>query len=231
LYCYNSSANKGRCAQVCRRKYKITDIDTNKELIVDNNFIMSSSDLCTIGMLPELVASGVTVLKFEGRGRAPEYVHTVISTYKKALESIKEGTFNKEKVAEWNKDLGTVFNRGFTQNFYMGRNISEWSGVYGSKATKQKVLAGKVEKYYPDIKVVQIVANIEIEVGSEFIITGVTTGVVTDNLKDVQVSEKLVKTIKKGEKFTFVLDEKVRKNDKFYIVNKRLTYQDGQNID
>ncbi|NCT55918.1 U32 family peptidase [bacterium] len=230
LHCYNTSANKGKCAQVCRHRYKVTDIDTNQELVVDNNFIMSSSDLCTVGMLPQLVQAGVKVLKFEGRGRPAEYVDTVISTYKEALKSISEGTFNGKKVDKWNKDLGTVFNRGFTQNFYMGRKMDEWAKVYGSKATKQKELAGDVEKYFSKIKVVQVKANIPIKSGAEFLITGPTTGAVTETLKDIVVNEKVVKTVKKGTSFTFVLDKKVRPNDKFYIVTKRLVYQDGKDI-
>ncbi|MBD3280505.1 U32 family peptidase, partial [Candidatus Dojkabacteria bacterium] len=69
LYCSNTSANRGKCSHMCRRSYRVTDISTGKELIVDNNFVMSSADLCTIGMLPELVEAGVYILKIEGRGR------------------------------------------------------------------------------------------------------------------------------------------------------------------
>lgn len=225
LHCNNTSANKGKCSQICRRRYKVTDIDTNQELVVDNNFIMSSSDLCTIGMLPELVKSGAKVLKFEGRGRPPEYVDTVISTYREALTSISEGTYSDNKVAKWNKDLGTVFNRGFTQNFYMGKPLNEWAAVYGSKATEQKALAGTVERYYPKIKVVQVNTTLPIKGDSKFLITGDTTGAVKGKLKNVQVDGNLVKEVKKGSTITFELDKRVRPNDKFFIVSKREVLQ------
>lgn len=220
LFHYNTSANRGRCAQVCRHQFTVTDQNTGKKLKIDNNFIMSSADLCTIGMLDKLVASGVICLKFEGRGRPPEYVEKVISTYKKALQSIDEDTYTQEKIEQWNKDLGTVFNRGFSENFYMGRKVNEWSHGAGSQATTTKIELGIVEKYYPKIKVVQIKIRTPetITINDNLIITSEKTGLVKTQIKEMMIDDKKVKIATKGDEVTFLLDEKVHKNDMVYVV-------------
>jgi U32 family peptidase len=223
LYAYDRSANRGQCTQVCRKKYKVTDVANGKELIVDNNFIMSSADLCTIGMLPQLVKAGVDVLKFEGRGRPPEYVFTVIKTYKEALDSIKDGSYSKELVEKWNKRLKTVFNRGLSEGFYMGRKMSEWAKGDGSQATHTKIQLGIVERYYPKLKVAQIKiqANQSIDLGEEFLITSDKTGLVKITPQELRIDEKNVKKAHQGDEITFKIDEKVRKGDGVYVMRKK----------
>lgn len=223
LYCSNTSANRGKCSQMCRRAYKVTDISTGKELVVDNNFVMSSADLCTIGMLPELVEAGVYILKIEGRGRSPEYVDTVIRTYKEALNSVADGSYSTEKIKEWNKALKTVFNRGFTQNYYMGYPVGAWAGVHGSKATEEKTLVGKVLHYYPKVKVAEVIieGNHEIEEGEKFSITGDTTGVLVGTLDGMLIDEKKVQKAGKSDIVTFKVAKRVRKNDKVFVIRKR----------
>jgi putative protease len=180
LYAYNRSANRGQCAQACRRPYKVTDITNGKELVVDNNYVMSASDLCTIGMLDKLLEAGCDVWKFEGRGRPPEYVDTVISTYKEGIDAVEKGTYDKTKIDEWNKKLGTVYNRGKSAGFYMGRTLDEWAGSNHGQATKAKIFSGKVEHYYSKIKVAQVkLLSPEIlQDGEEYLIIGNTTGLV-----------------------------------------------------
>ena len=220
LYCYNASANRGRCTQVCRRKYKVVDPDTGKELTVDNNYVMSSADLCTIGMLDKLVNSGISVLKFEGRGRSPDYVDLVIRTYREALKSINEDTYTLDKILQWNKDLKTVFNRGLSQGYYMGRTVEEWSGVNGSKTTDEKVQIGLVEKYYPKAQIVQVLIQSQNSVnrGDEFMIIGPETGVVRGELTEFWLNEILAQTAKQGDVITFKSAIPVRKNDIFFIL-------------
>lgn len=222
LFHYNTSANKGQCAQVCRHQFKITDTATGKELVIDNNFVMSSADLCTIGMLDKLVESGITCLKFEGRGRPAEYVKKVISTYKQALDAISHNTYSSKKIEEWNKDLGTVFNRGFTENFYMGRKVSEWSMGAGSKATTKRIQVGIVEKYYPKIQVVQVLiqAKVLVEKGDNFIITSEKTGLVESQIETLMINEKKVDQAEQGDVITFKIDQKVRKNDMMYLIKQ-----------
>ena len=225
LYCYNTSANRGRCTQICRRKYKVVDADTGSELVVDNNYVMSSGDLSTIGFLDKIVDAGVSVLKFEGRGRAPEYVDTVIRTYKEALKSIEDGSYTDDKIEKWNKDLESVFNRGLTNGYYMGRRFDEWSGVSGSKATNEKVLIGTVEKYYPKAKIAQVLieAKEDIMKGEEYIIIGKTSGVVKGKLDDVLANDKPAAVIHQGDVVTFKVPERVYKGDKFFVWRRRIS--------
>ncbi len=222
LFHTGRSANRGQCSQICRRPFKVTDIASGKELVVDNNFVMSSADLCTIGMLDELVKTGVACLKFEGRGRKPEYVNTVISTYKEALQSIKEGTYTTEKVEKWNQDLGTVYNRGFTQNFFMGRKIDEWSRGSGSKATTKRVQIGIVQKYYPKINIAQILiqAKETLKIGEKYIVTSDKTGLVTGTIQSMMIDDTKVESADQGSVVTFEVEMRVRKGDEVYVIRK-----------
>lgn len=222
LYAYDRSANKGQCTQVCRKKYKVTDMTNGKELVIDNNFIMSSADLCTIGFLPQLVEAGVDVLKFEGRGRPPEYVFTVIKTYREALDSIKDGSYSQELVNKWNKRLKTVFNRGLSEGFYMGRKMSEWARGDGSQATHTKVQLGIVQRYYPKLKVAQIkIQASDLDLGEEILITSDKTGLIKVTPEELWVNENKVKKTHQGDEVTFKISEKVVKGDGVYVMRKK----------
>lgn len=209
LYHYNLSANRGKCVQMCRRKYRVIDMETQKELELDNNFIMSRSDLCTLGMLPKLIASGVSVLKIEGRGRGPEYVDMVVKTYRKALNAIENKKYNQKFIDKSLKNLKTVFNRGFSTGFYMGRNQEEWAKSENNKATDLKQLIGQIVHFYPKAGVIEILKNDQVKAGEKFIITGPTTGIVRG---------KFEKIIVDGDKMTFKIDKKVRVNDKLFLI-------------
>lgn len=188
LFDTGKSANQGKCSQICKRKFKVID-DTGKELIIDNNYVMSAADLCTIGMLPELIEAGANVLKFEGRGRPAEYVDTIIRTYKEALESIGKGEYTEENIKKWRVKLGTEFNRGQSEGLYRGLKFSEWAGTHGSKATKEKFSIGKITNYFKNVGVAEITiqAKEEIKLGEEYLITGETTGAVRGELKEWKV--------------------------------------------
>jgi len=222
LYAYDRSANKGQCTQVCRKKYKVTDMTNGKELVIDNNYIMSSADLCTIGFLPQLVEAGVDVLKFEGRGRPPEYVYTVVKTYREALDSIKDGAYSQELVNKWNKRLKTVFNRGLSEGFYMGRKMSEWAQGDGSQATHIKVQLGIVQRYYPKLKVAQIkIQASDLDLGEEILITSDKTGLIKVTPNELWVNENKVKKTHQGDEVTFKISEKVVKGDGVYVMRKK----------
>lgn len=219
LFCYGSSANKGKCTQVCRRKFKVTDIETGKELEVDNNYIMSPKDLCTIGMLDKLIDSGVKILKIEGRGRPAEYVDTVVRCYKEALESIIDGSYSKEKIEDWNKRLNTVFNRGLSTGLFMGRDMDEWAGGSGNQASYEKILVGKVLNYFPQSEVAHIVVHSDVVIneGDECLITGDTTGLVRCEYTGMRLDKEDLKSVKQGDSFTLKVPEVVRKNDIVYV--------------
>ena len=152
----NYSANRGACMQLCRRAYTVKDKDTDLELEVDNEYIMSPKDLKTIHFLDKILDAGVSVLKIEGRGRSPEYVKTVTRCYREAVEAYVEGSFTRDKVEQWDKELETVYNRGFWDGYYLGRKMGEWSEQYGSQASKKKIYIGKVSNYFSRIGVAEI---------------------------------------------------------------------------
>ncbi len=224
LATYNASANRGACLQNCRRSYKLTDDETGEELVVDNKYIMSPKDLCTIGFVDKLIDAGISVMKIEGRGKAPEYVATVTACYKEAVESYFAGTYTQEKIQEWTKRLETVYNRGFWQGgYYLGKKLGEWSGAYGSRATKEKKYLGIAKNYYPKAKIAHFVLEAgEIKTGDEIIITGPTTGVLQAHLEGLFVNEKQVILAKKGEEVTFPISQKIRKNDKLFVVKNKI---------
>ncbi|MBS3169655.1 U32 family peptidase [Candidatus Woesearchaeota archaeon] len=220
---YNSSANRGACLQNCRRSYKIIDEETGDELVVDNKYIMSPKDLCTIGFIDKILEAGVSVLKIEGRGRAPEYVDMTVKTYREAVVSYYAGTYTPEKVEHWISELEKVFNRGFWHGgYYLGKKLGEWSGAYGSKATTEKVYLGKVRNYYQKTKVGEFVMEAgTMNVGDEIYIMGPTTGVVQTTVSSLMLNEKTVSVAAKGAVITIPIEEKIRENDQLYKIVER----------
>lgn len=219
LYMYNTSANCGSCSQPCRRDFTVTDKSTGKQLDIENEFVMSTEDLCTIGMLDEIISSGVVSLKIEGRGRPAEYVDVVVRCYKEAILAIKEGSFTDKKVEEWNKQLGSVFNRGLSEGFYRGKAFSYWSKRSNSKATTKKIFVGKVIHYYKDQSVAKITTNAEsFSVGDEGLILGKTTGFMRIQPDEIRCDEKSVATVGKGMEMTVKVPSKVRANDLLYKI-------------
>jgi len=213
LYHYNLSANRGKCVQVCRRKYEVKDKDTGKELVLDNDWVMSRSDLCTIGLLEKLIETGIKTIKIEGRARSADYVDKVVRVYKKALELIKENNFGKKEKEELMEELKTVFNRGFSSGFYMGRTTDEWASGENNLATETKTLLGSIEHFYQKINVAEIKLNKNYRVnnGDEYIIIGPSTGVYRDKFFEIKMEK---------ETLTFKTKQKVRKNDKLFLVKR-----------
>ncbi|MDR3118340.1 MAG: U32 family peptidase [Mediterranea sp.] len=216
------SANRGACMQVCRRAYTVRDKETDVELEVDNQYIMSPKDLKTIHFMNKMIDAGVRVFKIEGRARGPEYVRTVVECYKEAIHACVDGTFTEEKITAWDERLKTVFNRGFWDGYYLGQRLGEWSRNYGSEATGRKVYVGKGMKYFSHIGVAEfLVEAAELSVGDKLLITGPTTGAVFVTLDEARVDLKPVQTVRKGERFSMKIEDKIRPSDKlFKIVNK-----------
>lgn len=216
LHTNNSSANRGACVQNCRRTYEVTD-DEGNEFLIDNEYIMSSKDLCTIGFVDDMIHAGVKVLKIEGRGRAPEYVKTVTRCYKEAVNAVLQGTYTKEKIQEWDKQLATVYNRGFWSGYYLGQEMGEWSDTHGSQATVRKTFIGQGIKYYPKSAIAEFrLDSHSLAVGEKILITGPTTGVVELVVEELRVDNQPVTHVKKGVLFTTPVAEIVRPSDKLY---------------
>ena len=219
LHTQNSSANRGACVQNCRRTYKVIDIEDGHELEIDNEYIMSPKDLCTIDFLDQVIDSGVKVLKIEGRARAADYVSTVIKSYREAIDAYYDGTYNKEKVAGWMERLNKVYNRGFWSGYYLGQKMGEWTDSSGSKATQKKVYIGKGVHYFPKSKVAHFkVESQSIKVGDQVLITGPTTGVIETSISAMRVDDSEVKEAGRGDEITFPLDKLIRSSDKIYKI-------------
>jgi len=219
----NASANRGACTQNCRRSYKVIDEENGNELVIDNKYIMSPKDLCTIGFLDQILAAGVSVLKLEGRGRSPDYVQTVTKCYREAADAIENKTYNEEKVKNWIKELETVYNRGFWQGgYYLGKQLGEWSGEYGSQATKHNEQIGRVTNYFRKSNIGEFVLEAgELKVGEEVLIIGDTTGTLKFKIESFLVNEKSATDAKKGDVITFPVPERVRINDKLFVSRDR----------
>ena len=219
LHQYGASANRGECYQACRRTYLLTDKETGQEIEVDNEFILSPKDLCTISYIDRIIDSGVSILKIEGRARSPEYVKTVTSCYSEAINAYMNGTFNKEEINKWESRLMTVYNKGFWEGYYLGRKTTEWSSIYGSAATKRKIYIGKGTNYYARINVAEFIIEYDLlSTGDEILITGPTTGVIQTTIKEIRTDNGSVNSVIKGEKFTIPLDKTIRPSDKLYKI-------------
>lgn len=218
----NHSANRGACMQVCRRSYIVHDKESDIELEVDNKYIMSPKDLKTIRFMDKMMEAGVRVFKIEGRARGPEYVHTVVSCYKEAIQSYLDGTLTEEKKDAWDERLKTVFNRGFWDGYYLGQRLGEWSKTYGSEATERKVYVGKGIKYFSNIGVAEfLIEASEISVGDKLLITGPTTGAIFIDLDEIRYDLKPVQAAHKGEHISIKVPSKVRPSDKLYKLEKK----------
>ena len=228
LYTNNASANRGACLQNCRHAYKVTDLENGQEMVLDNHYIMSAADICTIDFLDKFVDAGISVLKIEGRGRAPEYVYTIVSTYKKALKDIAGGTYTKEKIDGYFKDLETVFNRKLSHgNFFLGKEIGEYSDKYGSKATEERIYKGKVTNYFKELGVAEITLEAgSLKVGEKFLITGNKTGVSFGNIEEIRIDDQSVNEAGPKSILSIKVPERVRKNDQLFIIVKKENEQD-----
>jgi len=217
LHEQNVSANRGACTQICRRSYTVKDKDSDIELDIDNQYIMSPKDLRTIHFMDRMIESGVRVFKIEGRARGAEYVRTVTECYKDAIISYLDGSYGQAKVDIWTDRLSTVFNRGFWDGYYLGQKLGEWTGNYGNAATKRKVQIGKGIKYFPNAGVAEfLMESLTLKVGDEILITGPTTGAITSLVEEIRVDQKPVSETVKGEYFSIKIADKIRPSDKLF---------------
>jgi putative protease len=217
LHELNASANRGACTQICRRGYTVRDRETDMELDIDNQYIMSPKDLKTVHFMNKMMDAGVRVFKIEGRARGPEYVRIVTGCYREAVKAYCDGTFSEEKVAAWDERLKSVFNRGFWDGYYLGRRLGEWSRRYGSDAAKRKEYVAKSIKYFSDIQVAEFeMESGSLRAGDEILITGPTTGALFRTVKEIRVAMKPVPETVKGERFSIKTDGKVRPSDRMY---------------
>lgn len=216
---FNTSANRGACVQPCRRGYTVQDRDQEITLAIENEYIMSPKDLCTLPFLDKVLDAGVKILKIEGRGRSPEYTKVTVGVYSEAVKALQNGEFTEEKVAEWTERLRSVYNRDFWDGYYLGRKTGEWTQRYGSQATKTKIFVGTVTNFFAKINVAEIrMETQDLKVGDNIMIIGPTTGVYEDKLSEIRVDLKPVEATEKGELCSIPVKDVIRRGDKVYKV-------------
>ena len=220
LHEYNASANRGSCYQLCRRGYQVTDLETGMQLEIDNKYIMSPKDLCTIEFVDKIIDAGVTVFKIEGRARAAEYVKRVTSAYREAADAVCNGSYDKKLSGELKARVSSVFNRGFWDGYYQGAKLGEWSDVYGNKATRKKRYVGKVTNFFSNLSVAEVLVETgELRTGDQILITGPSTGVIECEAQEIRVDLKVTEKAVKGEYCSIPVPAgvKLRRSDKIYI--------------
>lgn len=219
LHTQNAAANRGACVQNCRRPYTVTDTETGEQLEIDNEYIMSPKDLCTIDILDQLIDSGVDVLKIEGRTKGADYVQVVTKCYRDALDAVLDGTYTAEKAAAWKKEMETVYNRGFWEGYYLGRKLGEWTPQPGSAATEKKIYIGKGSKYYPKISIGEfILESGSLRIGDTMMVTGPKCGMVKETISTLMVNGEPATEAVKGDKITLKFDTKVTPSNKLYKI-------------
>ena len=235
---YGASANRGSCYQLCRRGYRVTDLETGRELEIDNKYIMSPKDLCTIEFIDKIIDAGISVFKIEGRARSAEYVKIVTSAYRQAAdaccsipanqtlqssESATEndgvmGCYTEEMKRQLKERLSGVFNRGFWDGYYQGARLGEWSEVYGNKAARKKVYAAKITNYFSKLGVAEVLVEAgEIKVGDDILIIGPSTGCIELKIAEIRVDLKPVEKAVKGDLCSIPVTDKLRRSDKLYL--------------
>ena len=216
---FNSSSNRGACLQLCRRSYDVREREEGYELALDNEYIMSPKDLCTLPFLDRVLDAGVEVLKIEGRGRSPDYTKLTVEVYSEAVKAIQEGTFTQEKIDAWMQRLRSVYNRGFWEGYYLGRKTFEWSKQYGSHATQTKLYIGQVTNYFSKIGVAELrIETYDLNVEDSIMIIGPTTGVYEDGVREIRLDDGPVPRAVKGDLCSIPVKSVVRRGDKVYKI-------------
>ncbi|MBQ7709675.1 MAG: U32 family peptidase [Bacteroidales bacterium] len=232
LAAYGESANRGNCLQACRRGYLLTDYETGDAIHVDNKYLMSPKDLCTIEFLDKFVDAGVKVFKIEGRARSADYVQVTTKCYRHAADAVADGTFTPSLGTSMKESLSTVFNRGFWNGYYLGEKMGEWSAKYGSSATRTKVYVGYVTNWFAKLNVVEIqVDATDLHRGDDLLFIGHKTGLLEARADDLRVDYEPASVARQGIRCSLALSAEIlpddlanpgerihpRRNDKVYI--------------
>lgn len=219
LHTQYASANRGACIQNCRRPYVVTDKEDGFEFEIDNEYIMSAKDLCTIDLVDQIMEAGVSVLKIEGRGRAADYVHTTTRCYQEAVQAVLDKNYTPEKIDRWRAELSKVYNRGFWEGYYLGRKLGEWTNQHGSLALEKKVYVGRGSRYYPKLKVGEFLLEAgKLDAGDTVMVIGRHEGVHQMRLDDWRVNGDAATTANKGDRITLPCDYKIWPDDKLYKI-------------
>jgi putative protease len=220
---YNHSANRGACFQPCRRSYRVTDEETGEELVIDNKYVMSPKDICTIQYLDKIAAAGISVLKIEGRGRSADYVEVTTRVYREALDALAAGTYTPEKFDPWIAELGKVFNRGFWHGgYYCGTKLGEWAGASDSQASEQRDEVGVLSNFFIKASIAEFTLRRRaIKNGDPLLIEGPTTGALRFTAEGLRVNGEPVNEAQPNDIVTLALPRKARRQDKVFLLSPR----------
>ena len=187
------SANRGKCAQLCRRAWHVKD-ESGNELKLENSRVMSAKDLCALPFVEKMKRAGVKSFKIEGRNRSPEYVSVVVGEYRKALD----GDLDLKKGIE---NLKRVYNRGFSSGFYFGvPTADDFSFSENGEQTEKKSFVGKVYKYWPKVGACSVLINTgRLKVGDDVYLMGDGFGIKKAVVKSIELDGKSVKVAGKGD--------------------------------
>ena len=183
----NRSGNRGRCAQPCRQKYTMIDISTGEEIHNNGDYLLSTKDLNTIEEIDKIIDTGVLSLKIEGRMKKPEYVATVIKSYRDAIDEYE--TTKKVNISdETMEDLYTIFNRKFTKGLILGEVGDE---VMNSNVpNNQGLYVGKVVDYNKKAKRLKIKLEGTLKKGDGINLGGGTIGRIIKGKDITQIGYK-----------------------------------------
>ena len=222
---YNRSANRGACYQPCRRSYRVTDEETGEELVIDNKYVMSPKDICTIGYLDRIAGAGISVLKIEGRGRSADYVSTVTRVYREALDALAAGTYDPPACDAWIERLARVFNRGFWHGgYYCGEKLGEWAGAADSQATERRDEIGVVSNFFSQAGVAEFtLRRYPLKNGDTLLIEGPTTGALRFTASHLRVDGSPSEGAQPGDLVTLAPPRRVRRQDKLFLITPAKT--------
>ncbi len=227
---FGRSANRGDCLQPCRREYLIKDTDEGHEFVLGSGYILSARDMCALPFIEKLIDAGIRSLKIEGRSRSAEYVSTVVGVYRRVvdyyfehrdqIQSDKQAhrAFTELKQQLMGK-LKSVYNRNFSDGFFFGKPIGQWSDSYGSQATTRKIYVGKVLNSYKKISVAEVKIEAEqLILDEDIMFHGPTTGVFWQKVEQMQINGVDVMQAEKGAVVGIKTERLVRRNDKLYKI-------------
>jgi len=219
---FGKSANRGECLQPCRREYHAFDEEGNV-LKIGNNYIMSPKDLCTLNFIDKIMKTKVDAVKIEGRNRSPEYVSTAVSCYRKAIDAVAAGKFNKKIAQELTAELNSVYNRGFSSGFYLNSpTYKEFTDEYGSKANAVKEYLGYVKNFYKKSSAAEIfIERGSIKKGDVILVIGNKTGTLKQKIDSMQKNSKECEHASKGQSVGIKMNSQIRENDKVYLLKKK----------
>ena len=229
---FGKSACRGECVQPCRRRFLVKAVDlyedaegnpvhadAKAQFIVEPHTVLSAKDLCSLAFIDKLVAAGIASFKIEGRARNANYVKTVVSAYRRAVDAVADGGYTPELVAELTESVKTVFHREFSEGLYFGRpGAEQFADSEDSLATEVKRHVGIVVDYFLKAGIAQVkIQDRSIRPGDRLQIHGKTTGVAELTLGELRRDDEIPEVGEKGTWVTFKAP-RCRVGDKVFLM-------------